>query len=109
MEYLEPIRGGMPNKDVFEGIDTSWDRLEDGAPIGEILARVEKEYDFRNPAASIPDLLEAYRLVKTMKDSHRREIKSKDMLEVIEASAGLYLEAVAESPTAVAGDRKSVV
>src|SRR5690625_1054171 len=108
MEYLEPIRGGMPNKDVFEGIDTSWNRLEDGAPIGEILARVEKEYDFRNPAASIPDLLEAYRLVKNIKDSHWREIKSKEILEVIEASAGLYLEAVAESPTAVAGERIKV-
>src|SRR5690625_1924084 len=99
MEYLEPIRGGMPNRDVFEGIDTSWNRLEDGGPIGEILARVEKEYDFRNPAASIPDLLEAYRLVKNIKDSHWQK-KSKEILEVIEASSGLYLEAVAESPTA---------
>lgn len=108
MEYLEPIRGGMPNKDVFEGIDTSWNRLKDGAPIGKILAKVEEEYDFRNPAASLPDLLKAYRLIQNLEDSHWRKVKIHEILEVIEACAGLYLEAVAESPTAVAGEQIKV-
>jgi len=103
MEYLEPIRGGMPNKHVFEGIDTSWSRIEGGTPVGRVLAKVEEEYDFRNPAASIPDLLKAYKLIKNIEDSHWKKIKTKEIIGVIEACAGLYLEAVAESPTAVAG------
>src|SRR5690625_5717285 len=47
-------------------------------------------------------------MIKNMKESHWREIKSKESLEVIEASDGLYLEAVAESTTAVAGERIKV-
>lgn len=108
MEYLEPVRGGMPDKDVFEGIDTSWNRLEDGAPIAAILTEVEKEYDFQNPAASIPDLLKAYTLIQNLEDSHWREIKTQEIKGIIASCAGLYLEAIAENPTAVAGEQVKV-
>src|SRR5699024_1034278 len=77
MEYLEPSRGSMPHKHVFETVDASWNRIAGGASIGRILAKVEKEYDFRNPAASIPDLLETYKLLQQIKNTHWRKIKSK--------------------------------
>lgn len=108
MEYLETIRGSIPKKEVLEGIETSWHRLKNGAPIGKILAKVEAEYDFRNPAASIPDLLEAYKLLKNLEDTHWKKIKTEEIIGVIEACAGLYLEAVAENPTAVAGEKIKV-
>lgn len=108
MEYLEPLRGGMLNKNVFEGIDTSWNRLEDGAPIVAILTEVEESYDFKNPAASIPGLLKAYTLIQNLEDTHWREIKTQEIKGVIEACAGLYLEAIAENSTAVAGEKVRV-
>lgn len=108
MEYLETIRGSIPQKEVLEGIETSWNRLENGAPIGKLLAKVEEEYDFRNPAASIPDLLKAYKLLKNIEDTHWKKIKSEEIIGIIEACAGLYLEAVAENPTAVAGEQTKV-
>src|SRR5690606_36395850 len=67
LEYLESIKGGMPDSDVFEGIDTTWNRVEDGKAIGIILSKVEKEYDFQNPSASIPDLMKAYLLIQNLK------------------------------------------
>lgn len=109
MEYLEPLRGGMPDKDMFEGIDTSWNRLEDGAPIEAILTEVENTYDFRNPTASIPGLLKAYTLIKNLKDTHWRVVKTKEIKDIIEACAGLYLEAIAASSTAVAGEQVEVM
>ncbi len=49
-EYLEFLEGIFPkNKTAFDGIDTSWNRVEGGNEIGEILAKVEKEFDFKNP------------------------------------------------------------
>lgn len=108
MEYLESLRGSIPKKEVLEGVETSWKRLEDGAPIGKILAKVEAEYDFRNPAASIPDLLEAYKLIKNIEDTHWQKIKTEEIVGIIEACAGLYLEAVAQNPTAVAGEQTKV-
>ncbi|MGB3547385.1 MAG: PIG-L family deacetylase, partial [Saprospiraceae bacterium] len=45
-EYLELIEGDLPEDptDLFGGIETTWDRVEDGAGIGRTLARIEIEF-----------------------------------------------------------------
>lgn len=108
MEYLEPIRGEMPKNNLFEGIDTSWNRIEGGQTIEKILEKVEQEYDFRNPEKSIPKLLEAYRLIKNLNNLHWRVIKLKEIKEVILACSGIYLEALAEKPSVIAGKKVKI-
>jgi LmbE family N-acetylglucosaminyl deacetylase len=105
VEYLEFILGEnpTPKNAVFEGIDTSWNRVQGGAAIGVILAQVEKEFDFKNPAASIPKLVESYQLVQNLKDEHWKKIKSNELKKIIAGCAGLYLEAVAETQSATPG------
>ncbi len=99
-EYIELIKGEFPkNNNVFDGIDTTWNRVEGGKAIGAILRQVQKEYDFNNPAASIPELLKAYELIKRLNDNeHWKTIKIKEIKNIIAFCAGLYLEAVAEVP-----------
>lgn len=98
-EYLELIKGDAPKdkNNIFEGIDTSWNRVKDGQRIGELLKEVQDNYNFKNPSASIPKLIEAYRLVQKLENSHWKTVKSEDLKNVIAACAGLFLEAVAES------------
>lgn len=108
MEYLEPVKGGMPQKDVFEGIDTSWNRVKGGKAIGEILAKVEKEFDFKNPSKSVAELVKAYQLIQKLEDQHWKAIKSEEIKNIIVACAGLYLEAVSTSTTAVAGENLKI-
>ncbi|HXJ97475.1 MAG TPA: PIG-L family deacetylase, partial [Gelidibacter sp.] len=98
LEYLELVKGGMPkNNAVFDGIDTSWNRIKDGNAIGILLKTVQDNYDFNNPAASVPKLVEAYQLIQKLDDSHWKTIKSEDIKNVIAACAGLYLEVAAAS------------
>jgi len=103
-EYLELIDGNLPKNasDIFAGIDTSWNRLNGGAEIGEILAQVETNFDFEDPSSSLPKLVEAYLLIQALEDSHWKDIKSQEIKKIIAASSGLYLEAISETPTAVA-------
>ena len=99
-EYLELLRGDLPsNTNLFEGIDTSWNRVKGGAEIGKILIAIEKNFNFGNPSTHIPDLTKAYDLIQKLEDSHWKEIKSKQIIKIIEACSGLYLEAVADSET----------
>ncbi|HET8753878.1 MAG TPA: PIG-L family deacetylase, partial [Salinimicrobium sp.] len=65
-EYLKLISGEKISSEnaIFEGINTSWSRLEGGEVIGEILSAVQKNYNFQNPSASIPGLVEAYELIQ---------------------------------------------
>ncbi|RXG11282.1 LmbE family N-acetylglucosaminyl deacetylase [Leeuwenhoekiella aestuarii] len=105
IEYLELLKGNYPQSgNIFEGIDTSWNRVEGGTAIGKILYEVEKNYDFNNPSASLPELLKAYTLIKNLKDVHWRDLKSKQITSIIKACSGLYLEAVTGQQTAIAND-----
>lgn len=104
-EYLELIEGNLPQtNNIFEGIDTSWNRIKGGKAVGEILKKVERNYDFKNPSASIPDLVQAYSLIQNLENTHWKTVKTKEIKTVIAACAGLYLEAVSESNSATQGD-----
>jgi len=101
-EYIEFLKGDDLNgsENIFEGIDTSWNRVEDGQAIETLLKSVETNFNFKNPASHLPQLLEAYKLVLNLKDKHWKTVKSKELKEIIEACAGLYLEVSAKSPNA---------
>lgn len=104
MEYIEIIKGTLPESgNVFEGIDTSWNRVKGGERIGELLLKVEKDFDFSNPSASIPDLVKAYKLIQNLEDEHWKSIKVEEIKDIIAACAGLYLEATAETNMATHG------
>ena len=101
-EYIEFIKGEPldENKDIFAGIDTSWNRIVGGKAIENILKSIENNFNFVNPSSHLPKLLEAYKLLQNVKDEHWKTIKTKELKTIIEACAGLYLEVSAGSPNA---------
>lgn len=108
-EYLEPIKGDtLITSSIFEGIDTSWNRVKGGKKIGKILNEVQKNFDFTNPAASLPNLLQAYQHIQNLENEHWKSIKSEEIKTIIEACAGLYLEATANTAYASPGDSISL-
>lgn len=108
-EYLEFLKGDFPtNKNVFDGIDTSWNRVEGGKEIGKILQKTETNYNFINPAASISGLIEAYKLIQQLKDTHWKQLKSDEIKEIIAACAGLYLEVVANNASTTANSKNTL-
>ncbi len=98
-EYVEFLKGDSlkVKNDVFAGINTTWSRLKNGSSIGKILKDVEDNFDFINPSKHLPKLMLAYSMIKDLEDNHWRTIKEKQIKEIIEACAGLYIEASANS------------
>ena len=109
-EYIELLKGKMPSdqKNIFEGVDTSWSRVEGGKAIGDILHKAQKEFDFKQPSKSLPDLIEAYQLIEQLKDKHWKDLKLKQIKEVISACSGLYLEAAVEQAYATKDQKVSL-
>ncbi|MAT52968.1 MAG: LmbE family protein [Saprospirales bacterium] len=105
-EYLDLLRGDMPKDptDLFDGINTTWSRLEGGAPIGKLLKQIELDYRHDNPAASVPALLQAYAKMGELPDSYWKRAKMEDTRRIIEACLGLFAEAVATDYSATPGD-----
>lgn len=98
-EYIEFLKGEplIDNKNIFSGIDTSWNRVKGGTAIGDILYAIENSFNFTNPSSHIPQLIEAYKLLQNIEDKHWKIQKSKELKNIIQMCTGLYLEASAET------------
>lgn len=97
LEYLELIKGNLPPKNnIFEGIDTSWNRIKGGNEIAKILLPIQNNFNFKNPSEHLSQLIKAYQLIQNLEDEHWKKIKSEEIKTIIEACAGLFLEAVSD-------------
>ncbi len=107
VNYLELIKGDFDihSHSFFNGIDTTWNRVEGGTKIGEILTKVQKEFNFENPSASIPKLLKAYQLIQKLENDHWRKIKLKEIKEILLDCAGMYLQSATSEEFATVGDK----
>ncbi len=105
-EYLDLLRGDMPRDptNIFDGINTTWSRLEGGEEIGRLLRQIELDYRHDNPAASVPALLQAYAKMGQLPDSYWKRTRMEDTRRVIEACLGLFAEAVASDHSATPGE-----
>jgi len=104
-EYLEFINGDplTEKKSLFEGIDTSWNRVKGGKNIGILLTKIAAEFNHNDPSRSIPDLAKAYSMIQALDEDHWKPLKSAEIAEIIAQCAGLYLEAVAQNQEATPG------
>ena len=95
-EYLEFLKGDFlkDTTNLFEGINTTWSRVKGGEKIGVILNEIEKNFNFKDPSVHLPKLMEAYALVNKLEDRHWKNIKKKELENIIISSAGLFLEGI---------------
>ena len=96
IEYLQWIKGESYKKDMFEGINCTWSRIESGKEIGKMLNDITKSYDLENPSAIVPQLLEVKSLIRELPDAHWRELKLRDIDKLILACGGIWVEAISE-------------
>ncbi|CAM1368975.1 LmbE family protein [Tenacibaculum litopenaei] len=96
-EYIEHLKGSFPEdkNNLFDGIDTTWNRIKGGSAVGEILYPIADNFDFVHPEKHVSALVKAYGVLQDLPDGHWKRVKSKELKELIAACAGLYLEATA--------------
>lgn len=105
LEYIELVRGEMPEgaSDPFEGINTTWSRVEGGAAVGDAVAKAIEAFDFDQPENVLPQLINIRTMIEALPNGYWRNVKLKEINEIVEGVLGLFLEAVAEERTASPG------
>ena len=100
--FLVLVAGEPATQDMFDGIDTTWNRFPGGAPIGQILAEAARTFDIEHPEKTVPALLEAKKMMAVL---HQPAVDSKqrDLEEAIVLCSGLWLDAIADKYAAVPG------
>jgi len=101
------VAGPPAAKDVFDAIDTSWNRVPGGAPAGRFLAEAARTLDPEHPDRIIPLLVKARPLVAGLKHPWAAQ-KLTELDEAIALCAGLWLDAAADRQTAVPGSKLTV-
>jgi len=104
LNTLQTIAGDAPGADLFDGVDLSWRRVPGGEAVGKILEEAERTYEPENPQASLPLLIRAHReMSKLPADNSWVEVKRRELLDVIRACSGLWIEAIAAEATTTPG------
>jgi len=104
LDYFKLVGGEPAEADVFDGIDTSWERVPGGEKIGRMLNSVIESFDPENPADSVSALLAVHRELSRLEETHWTQIKKRELLSVVQACAGLWMEAIAADYAAAPGD-----
>ncbi|MHB8799183.1 MAG: PIG-L family deacetylase [Thermoanaerobaculia bacterium] len=97
------LEGDAVSADPFEGIGTSWARVPGGARVGRLLAEAEGLFDARDPSRVLPKLLEAHAAMRGLGADPWVDVKRRELLAAIRSASGLWLEAIAASPSATPG------
>lgn len=106
-EFLEFEKGIPPGKEVFEGIDVTWNRLG-RKDIQEDVSEILKNYDFTAPAGSVEGLIKLRRKIYQVEDDFWRKVKLQEVDDIIRACAGLYMEATSNAAYFSPGDEIDV-
>jgi len=109
-EYVELLKGDLPKSksDLFDGINTTWSRIEGGEEIGIILNKVEENFNFKDPTAHLSDLTKAYSLLQNVKNEHWKNLKSTELRTIITAITGLHLQAFTNVANSIPGESISI-
>ena len=96
-DFLVHVKGDPAQNDVFDGIDLSWRRIEGGEPVARRVEQAIQHYNFKEPAASVPELVSIYSLIAALPESVYKADKLEECRELIFACAGIYLEVSAST------------
>lgn len=107
-EYLQPLKGPDNPKEIFQGINLSWNRIKGGEKIGTVLQRAANNFNPNKPSAIIPLLLEANKLIMNLPDNHWKKVKQKELQKVIEACLGLFIEALSNDYSVTHNDSLNI-
>jgi LmbE family N-acetylglucosaminyl deacetylase len=104
LEYFSATDANQVQNDLFENINTTWSRVPGSSNISQLIDGVIKDYDFLNPQKSIPQLVQVYKSLRVMPESHWRSVKLLETQYLIEQASGMWIESFTSQPYAVHGD-----
>ncbi len=95
-EYFEFFAGDKPLKNLFENIDTTWNRVEGSLDIQRNINIIIKTFNPQKPSDSLPQLNNLFTNISGIKNNYWVDQKKKELLKIIQSCAGLWFEAIAD-------------
>lgn len=108
-EYLKYVKGDKANTTIFDGIDLTWGKLHKTKNIQNKLDDIIDNFNANNPASSVDDLIELYRLLEEYPyTSFWIDQKKEALKNIIRDASGIWMEAVCADEYTTAGSTINV-
>lgn len=103
IEYLQQWEGEKGDG-PFDGIDTSWGRVKGSKEVAFYINKAIESYNERNPSSIIEPLMGARVALEKVGDKFWKEIKQREIDDLIISASGLYLSLNANESNYPIGD-----
>ncbi len=107
-EYFEPTLGVTAKKDLFEDVNTTWSRVQNGNSVEMLVDEAIQHFDMGAPASVLPYLVKAYQSMNRLPDSYWKKEKTDEVKEIIQNILGLYMTSTATQSTVSPDDNIAV-
>lgn len=104
IEGFQHVLGEKATTDLFDGIDISWSRIDKSKSIQDAINKLLNDYKANKPEHSIKQLAKIWYEIQHIKDNYWRQIKSKEVEDLIIACSGIKVESISPQLKYVQGD-----
>lgn len=113
LEYFKLIKGDSSSTGLFGGIVQDWNRFPGTTDLESEIDRAIQNFQARQPAQSVPDLLRVYNSLKALSSTdptlqYYRKLKLKETKNLLFAAAGLWFEATSAQYSCVPGEKVNI-
>jgi LmbE family N-acetylglucosaminyl deacetylase len=96
LEFLEYVKGEKAEKNIFEGINTTWTRVKGGDKIQPLVVKAIDTFQEDNPAASVSQLIAIRQAILQLPESVWKSRKLEETEQLIVDCLGLFVEVTAD-------------
>lgn len=96
-EFLEYAKGEKAEKDILEGINTTWSRVKNTEKIQSMVTKVIETFNEENPSASVALLLQIRKEIDGLEPGIWKKRKLAEVEQLIQDCLGLYIGVKADN------------
>lgn len=109
IEYFKVLKGSPVEKDIFEGVNTTWKRISPATALDDLMNECILTFDSQHPELSLKKLGNIYTQLQKLDEkdpniNYWKKIKLQACQDIIIQCAGLWMEAYASEYSAVPGN-----
>jgi LmbE family N-acetylglucosaminyl deacetylase len=104
VESFRVLAGEPAAADIMDGVDTSWSRVRGGPEVGRLTDQAIAGFDAKNPAATVPALLEIRKRLAELDTDPLVARKGLELDRILQACLGLSVETVVGHAEVVPGE-----
>lgn len=108
VEFLDLLAGTPVTDNLFNGVDTSWNRVAGSANIQQQVNAVIKNFQFEHPENTVAVLANLYKALEQLPDGYWKNKKMAEVKQLIIECSGIYAEATTSAEFAVQQQKFSV-